>query len=183
MRMAPNVNHIRYIASTDESPTGMVALGYLKALLQIGRVRLITYSGGLHGKWEPFAPLLMTPMPGHNFANVVCCDPSLWTRTHRVAMPVRGTRDLEEATARQELYTAGVRNVLLTRERHDALTTVQQAAARRYDHIVVDTEETLRTWWTPDPAGDLFPILPGQDPALVPIPVRDVRELRGIILP
>lgn len=165
------------MATTDDSPAGVTALGYLKALLQIGRVRLVSFSGGVHGKWEPYAPLLMTPMQGA-FVNIVCCVPELWTRKHAIRLHTRntdGSRATENLQRRDELVTQGARNVLLTAGAYDGLTPEQQAAAARYDMIIVDTQATLESW---NPGGLL-----GVTPALVPLPVRDFAAFRSVILP
>lgn len=111
--------YIRYLAATDPSPFGLVALEYLKGLLRIGRVRLASMTGGLHeAPWISYAQLLVTPMEG-DYVNVVCCDPSRWTWVQKVAMPERtvgGNLVLpgEVASGWQELYTEGAHNVLIS---------------------------------------------------------------------
>jgi hypothetical protein len=77
---------IRYLAATDSSPMGMLALGYLSGLLRIGRVRVGSMTGGMTGRWEHYAQLLATPM-GEDFVNVVCCAPERWVWDQRVTMP------------------------------------------------------------------------------------------------
>lgn len=168
---------IRYLAATDSSPIGMLALGYLSGLLRIAPVRVGSMTGGLSGRWEHYAQLLATPMDG-DFVNVVCCAPERWTWDQRVTMPRRrpdGTVDPagEVTTARQELYTVGKRNVLLTEWMpHNAL---QLAAAIRYEEIVV-TSPLAMDYWTAARAN-------GTPPRLIPLPVVHHEELHLVVMP
>lgn len=143
---------IRYLATTDDRyPIGALALEYLKGLLRIAPVRLGSMTGGLSGRWEAYAQLLVTPMEG-DFVNVVCCEPSRWTWEQEVPMPKRlknGELVLsdEVASGRQELYTQGVHNVLLTNERFEhRLSREQICSALRYEMVVVPDELTRNLW-------------------------------------
>ncbi len=160
--------YVRYLASTDESPIGLLALEYLKAFLRLSlRVRVGSVSGGLAGRWEAYGQLLATPMVG-SFVNVVCCHPSRWIWTQRVPMQSRkpdGTLvfDGDVAEGLQELRTEGVRNVLIIDDNHIALSKAQAGAALRYDAIIIPNEE-----WSYD-RGDV--------PVTIPVPV-DPAHLR-----
>lgn len=173
---------IRYLAATDDYPTGALALEYLKGLLRIAQVRVGSMTGGLFGKWEAYAQLLTTPMAG-DFVNVVCCDPSRWTWEQKVPMPKRLTNERyvlsgEVATGWQELYTEGVHNVLLTNERYEhKLTAHQKATALGYEQIVVPDDQAHSLWASArHRAGRAAP-------RLIPVPVRDQRVLRDVLLP
>jgi|SRR6185295_3207092 len=128
--------HIRYYAATDATPVGRAALDYLKGLLRIAPVRVLSVTGGLQGPWERFGTVLSTPI-GPTFINVVCCDPARWTWIQKIDMPnvVDGkVVSTEHAEQRIELYTRGVRNVLLIASTEARVE--QAASALRYDAVV-----------------------------------------------
>lgn len=141
--------YIRYLASTDDSDIGRLALDYLRAFLRLGlSVRVCSVSGGAFGMWEHYSPMLVTPVVGA-FVNVVCCDPNRWVWTQRVPMPTRRTDgslvfDGEAAEGCQELRTASVRNVLMTNT--DIVTSGQLKSAERYDAIVCPTATVAAFW-------------------------------------
>jgi len=168
---------IRYMAATDSSPIGMLALGYLSGLLRIAPVRVGSMTGGLSGRWEHYAQLLATPMT-EDYVNVVCCQPERWAWEQRVTMPTRcpdGTVDPagEIGSRRVELYTEGKHNVLLTDWMpHGAL---QLAAGLRYEQIVVANAPSL-DYWSAARAN-------GITPWLIPLPVTDHEVLRSVVMP
>lgn len=127
--------YIRYIANTDDSALGTIALSYLRALTMIAPVRLVTMTGALVGGWAERMALLTTPMLG-TFVNVVCCSPERWVWRQQVPMPAREDppppdlfdkrsleimrgevewppRKIETVTGWAELYTERVHNVLI----------------------------------------------------------------------
>lgn len=181
---------IRYLAATDSSPIGMLALGYLSGLLRIAPVRVGSMTGGVSGRWEHYAQLLATPM-GEDYVNVVCCAPERWTWMQNVSMskqpPVRmpdgsvaQAPDDEVTSARQELYTEGRRNVLLTESmpRHDVggnSLARQLAAALRYEEIVVSNALFLAYWSAIR--------VSGTPPHLIPLPIIDHEVLRSVVMP
>ncbi len=138
--------YVRYLASTDESPIGVLALEYLKAFLKIRlHVRVGSVTGPPLGAWDLYSGCLSTPMDGP-FVNVVCCHPSRWIWTQRVPMESRkpdGTLafDGDVAEGLQELRTEGVRNVLIIDDNHIALTKAQAGAALKYDAIIIPNEQ------------------------------------------
>lgn len=169
---------IRFMAATDDTAIGLVGLGYLTSLLRVAPVRIASVTGGLCGGWERFAPLLSTPMTSH-YVNVVCCRPDRWTWMHTVQMPNRdGT--FTPAADRRELYTHGVRNVLLTDHTPPRPGLAELAIAgdrlaeyaRKYEAIVVPTLELGAAW-------SAF----GCHPHVVPVPVRDHSAIRELIMP
>jgi hypothetical protein len=79
---------IRYFAQTDDGPLGKLALEYLRSMLRVAPVRLVSISGGLSGAWHRFENLLMTPMAG-DYVNAVCVYPEKWVWTTSVPMTDR----------------------------------------------------------------------------------------------
>lgn len=148
--------YVRYFATTDDSPTGVIALEYLRSIMKFAPVRVLSVSGGLSGQWEAYAQLLATPLT-YPFVNVVCCDPARWCWTQQVAMP-RKDRTLETTEGTFELYTDGIRNVLVA----TALPAegCQQHTAARYEAIVVPAERLAIAW-------------PVRVPIVIPVPVSD----------
>lgn len=81
--------YIRYFCYTDTSSIGQAALEYLRALIRIAPVRIVTLSGGgLQGPWRAFENLLLTPMTG-TCVSCVCTSPSRWVWTSSVPMTKR----------------------------------------------------------------------------------------------
>lgn len=68
---------IRYFAHTDNSELGKIALEYLRSMVRIAPVRVVSMSGGLVGAWDRLESMLLTPMTG-SYVNAVCCHPSRW---------------------------------------------------------------------------------------------------------
>jgi hypothetical protein len=162
---------IRYFASTDESPVGVMALRYLQALMKLAPVRLCSMTGALTGKWPGYGALLFTDPGPRMLANVVCCDPSRWTWMIRVAAPPRNfvgpssdpaavETPAEILTGRQELYTAGVRNVLIAGAHPRNAAEIETAL--RYDELIVPTLELHERW-----------LGAGGDPRLVRYPLDE----------
>ncbi len=170
---------IRYFALTDDSPVGRVAFEYMRGFLRIGSVRVASMGAGVSGRWDPYAALLLTPLPLQGYVNVVCCLPSQWARSHRIPMPnldpAGAVTSIDWAISKVELYTQGVRNVLLIGSpppeipgvRDEALITV-----RRYEAVVVPTFELGEQWTR----------LACQ-PQVVPVPIFDPDALRTVIAP
>jgi hypothetical protein len=137
---------LRLFVSADESPAGLLALAYLPSLLRIAPVRLIDprrlIIGVLDGPWAKYSTLLGTPMTGP-MINVVCTPPDRWTWVQKVTATKKDdpASEKETVSGRCELYTAGVRNVLITSQTHvsrmvDAWSEQANAAAK-YEAIVV----------------------------------------------
>jgi len=163
------------MAATDTSPAGILALAYLPALLRIAPVRVGSISGGLSGRWEGYAALLGTPL-ATEYVNVVCCAPDRWTWVQRVTIPNRPVNGVpqpaEVAEKRQELYTSGVRNVLLTQVPPAPLTREQRQTALRYEAVVSPDAHTRRLW------DGLHPVV-----FMVSVPVTDHAALRAALVP
>jgi hypothetical protein len=170
---------IRYFALTDDSPVGRVSFEYMRGLLRIGPVRVATMSAGLSGRWELFAPLLVTPLPTSGYVNVVCCLPGQWSWIQRIPMPNLDAQgkvaSTDVATHRVELYTVGVRNVLLVgspppgvpAQLQETLTT-----ALRYQAFVVPTFELGEKW-----------MRLSCHPQVIPVPIFDPDSLRDVLQP
>lgn len=168
---------IRYLAATDDSPAGILALAYLKGLLRIAPVRVGTMSGGLSGAWAHYSQLTITAMY-EDFVNVVCCASRMWTWVQNVRMTERrgdGTYGPGEKVSRRiELYTANVRNVLLTNER--PLDSDHLSSALRYDAVVVPGAEEHVHW------SHMRHNRPNST-VMVTVPVTDLAALRAAIMP
>lgn len=174
---------IRYMASTDDSPIGVLALEYMKALARCAPVRLVAMTPEFSDRWSPYAVLLGTAM-WDTMVNVVCCAPQRWTWVQTVALPTTSPtgqqiHPVERVSRRVELYTPGCRNVLLSgtplSDYHQVLT------AQRYDALVVPTEAIAEKWRHPR---DLFV---GTDayfnPIVIPVPVVDHEAMRRVVFP
>lgn len=123
---------IRYMAATDGSPASRMALAYLPALLEIGRVHLVSVTGLLSDGW-PLSLIGSAADVPSSFINVVCCQRWAW-------LPSLSNEMID-------LWTAGVRNVLIVGSAPDGDVALM-ATARRYDAIVVSESEALRGWET-----------------------------------
>jgi len=173
--------YIRYLAATDDSFVGRLALEYLMGILRIAPVRLGSMTGGLSGRWESYAQLLTSSMDG-DFTNVVCCDPSRWSWVQNVPMLKRlpsGALVLpgEVASGRQELYTEGVRNVLLTNEQYRTqLGKEQMATGLRYEEIVTSSDAAHAAW-------RIARLHRSSPPHLIVVPVTDLPALRSVLIP
>jgi hypothetical protein len=172
---------IRYFADTSNSETGRIARGYLNSLLRSRQlVRLLSVGAplDLDGPWAPYAALLMTPL-SPAFVNVVCCHPSRWSWTQRVAMPNLSSggevASVTHASGRVELYTRGVRNVLLTTEPPSwgqPGLDLMVADAMRYEALVVPTLELAAHWHRADCQA-----------RVVPVPVVDHQAFCEVVVP
>lgn len=139
---------IRYFATTDGSVASELAWNFMRRMIRILPVRLCTLSGGLVGRWEGYNALLATPMTG-DFVNVVCCDPARWTWIQSAAAPkappvaeaiaAGKAPPVEMLSSRAELWTKGVRNILI------AATTPRSEAeletAKKYDAVIVTNRQ------------------------------------------
>ncbi len=169
---------IRYFAITDDSAIGRVALEYAKGMLRIAPIRVLSMSGGLSGRWGLYTPLMLTPMPDA-YVNVVCCQPAQWSWLQKVPMPnvdAQGkVTSTEVATGRIELYTAGVRNVLLVASPPPVAPLLLREAletALRYQAVAVPTVELGEKWMRLD-----------CHPQVIPVPILDPTALRAVIAP
>lgn len=167
---------IRYFAGTHASSTDAVALEYLKGLLRVAPVRLLSISGGMNNRWEPYAALLATPMT-MPYVNVVCCPPARWTWVQQVEMPNLDPQgqvtSVETASSRVELYTVGVRNILIATHPPDPIRDEPGlASALRYQAVIVPTMDLWEAWERVD-----------CHPHVIPLPVTDYQALRGVIIP
>jgi hypothetical protein len=127
---------IRYMAATDDSPHGVAAREYLGSLLRIAPVRIVSMTErGLAGRWTHFMSLLGTPVTG-TFVNVVSCAPERWAWRQSVPAPICDSMGAptETISGDLELYTAGVRNVLLV---GGSSGIVRADVALKYEAVVV----------------------------------------------
>lgn len=157
--------YLRYFATTDDTELGRMGLEYLKSMLRVGPVRVLSMSGGMFGPWAPYAQLLGTPV-SYPFVNVVCAEPARWTWRQVVAT------DKDPVDGRVELYTAGVRNVLLAGPGDPpGVLTAQAATAMRFEALVVPTTRLLLKWGE---VGKSLGLLDGTSvlfsPTLIPVP-------------
>lgn len=173
--------YLRFFADTSGSRTGQVALEYARSLVRMAPVRLVSVSGALEGGWRALDRLLVTPMAGQMIANVVCTEPELWVRRLKVPMPKHdplaatlATGELpgvepgvEVAERVMELYTEGVRNVLIAVA--PAKNKDQAATAARYEMVIAPT---TRTTIVADPRVTAVH---------VPVPVIDHAALRALV--
>lgn len=149
---------LRYFATTDDSYIGVAALAYLRSLIRIAPVRLISpmgLEGGLRGAWSAFDGLLYTPMTGP-YINVVCTAPARWRWRQNIAAPKRqivrpgdvlAADELEHISDMVELYTVGVRNVLIVAA--PPVGHGQIAAAQKYEAVVIADPMWMDREWSP----------------------------------
>jgi len=155
------IDFIRFFAATDRSPTAELAWAFMRRMMRIKPVRLVSFPGALAGRWIGYEALLVTPQMG-TFVNVVCCDPSRWTWINRAVAhktPLTGDQlaageeaASEVVTERAELWTQGVRNVLIARDVPQSRAEI--ATAGKYNAIIVPDLQTgskfadlgLKTW-------------------------------------
>ena len=170
---------IRLFADTTGSAASDVALEYMRSLMRVAPVRLITVTGPLVGRWMGYGQLLATPMLG-DFVNCVACDPARWTWVERVPMgskpidigEIGDGKELtvpaapELASGRVELYTLGKRNVLFVIA--PPRSKVETEAAKKYEVFVRPTVE---------------PWLDGLgcQPIVIPVPVSDHAAMREVL--
>lgn len=176
--------YIRYYAATNEGSTALAALAYLRSVVRIAPVRLVTFSGSLDGPWDAMSNLLTTPMINPMIANIVCTEPEYWAHRLSVPMPkqdafadglemtrsIRKAAKIERETRVIELHTANTRNVLIA-------TSIPKSkdhcvAAAKYEAIIVPT---------PELADKMFGAT-GKQPLVIPWPVTEHRALRGAIV-
>jgi len=171
---------IRYFAATSDTPTGRVALEYYKGLVRIGPVRVLSTTGGLAGAWAVFQAALVTPI-SYPLVNVVCTPPTRWTwvqRVHAARQSATGNghivavtvpQNTERIEGRLELYTKGLRNVLLAAD--EPVDMEQLATALKYEAIVVPSDALLASWQRARKTA-----------VCVPIPVASHDVLRSAVL-
>ena len=146
------IDYVRLYAPTDASPTGKIALEYVKALLRIAPVRVISVSGpsAFSGPWEGYQRLAaVAKARAETYVNAVCAPPDRWTFWMRAKMPNRDG-SFEVASERVELWTQGVRNLLFAADHPSDASAenelAQIATAKKYDAILVPTAD-LAAWW------------------------------------
>lgn len=163
---------IRYLASIDDTPYGCLALAYMKGLLRHAPVRLLPQTAPPSVAWAPYVAHLLSRLPtGDAYINVVCTPAERWTWLHTVSAPTRnGTSEV--IRGRLELYTAGVRNVLIAivppREPHQIDT------AKKYDAVI--TPDDVGGW---QEIGVTPHVLPAQTLVDEAAPSADPRGMRG----
>ncbi len=164
------MSYIRYYAQTHGSGTAVAALAYLRSIIRIADVRLVTMSGVLEGAWDAMSNLLVTPLEAPLVANVVCTEPEAWA--HRLSIPMPATEHSPAGKAEKviELYTAGVRNILIA-------TSIPRSkahcdAAAKYEAVIVPTAELGHKL-----AGAI-----GREPIVIPVPVTNHAAVRAAII-
>lgn len=143
--------YIRYWATTTaSSQVSSIALAYLRSLIRIAPVRVIDPArmgpAVVEGEWARYANLFDTPMVG-SMINVVCTQPSRWTWMQKISAPKTddpACKEFEEIYGRAELYTEGVRNVLIVATR--PATPDQVEAANRYESVICSEPSLQRDW-------------------------------------
>src|SRR4051812_3004478 len=90
--------YIRFFAQTDGGATSSAALEYLRSIVRIAPVRLVSLTGPLTPAWNVYERLLTTqidesaapasahyarPMP-NLIASIVCADPHHWIRKLKI---------------------------------------------------------------------------------------------------
>lgn len=124
---------IRFFCSADSSALGLLALAYTDAMVALGfTVRIVARhfaaferirEGSAAVGWQRHQNLLITPIDGKNYTNVVCGDESDHKR----------------------LWTAGVKNVLVTAFRPPPDAEDCRASVK-YHTIVVPTRDLATSW-------------------------------------
>lgn len=134
---------IRYFADTSDGAHGQVARAWVSTLLKIAPVVIVTTSPGMPTeKWAVWGPLFRAPLDGP-FVNVVCAHPTKWAWNQNLVASVSEGR-AETTSHRIELYTAGVRNVLI--HGFGPRDADHTAAATRYEAMVVMDEASAMLW-------------------------------------
>lgn len=132
---------IRYFTATDTTPIGLLALEYFKALLRIAPVRPLSVSGAFSGEWARYTQAMATPISGA-YVSVVCCHPLQWKWRHNFTIPetnANGVKTQTPCSGEVDLYTPGVRNVLIIPQMPDG--PEWRATASRYEARIVPTQE------------------------------------------
>lgn len=173
------MGYVRFFAETAGSRLSSIALEYMRSLIRIAPVRLVTVTGSLEGHWAMYERLLTTDMTRDMLANVVCTSPEHWYRRLSIPMPKTNplaqvlatgseppAQDLEKAQGAMELYTAGVRNVLIAVD--PPRSNDQLLAAIKYE--VKITPDLARV------AGK------GLHPIMVPVPVTSHAAFRNLVV-
>lgn len=159
-------SYLRVFAVTAGGESSRLALEYTKSLLRIAPVRLIPADGA--GVWTGYESLTVTSAVGH-YINVVIATPHAWVRTMKMHLPPKKDPFVGEALAssweispalgrvssvplaqpevyieRAELWTVGVRNVLIALA--FAKDQFQLESARKYDAVIVPAEVNAAPW-------------------------------------
>lgn len=137
---------IRFFCETTGYPgPSELAWSFMRRLIRFRPVLVASLTGfQMGGRWVGYETLRTTPQLG-SFVNVVCAAPERWTWLSRVAAPTTqltpsqlaagDESTTEMITARQELWTAGVRNVLIAPAAPRTQPEIE--TARKYDMIIV----------------------------------------------
>ncbi len=150
--------YIRFFAEThDGSSASRSALEYLHSVIRIAPVRLVSVTGELARPWRVFTRLLTTPMDGPLIANVVATSPEHWCRQLKIPMPDKDPLAAALATGKiapvvaaevargsVELYTEGVRNILITES--IPATADQMTTAMRYEAVITSSRSVQVGW-------------------------------------
>jgi hypothetical protein len=166
--------YIRYFAETSDTPLGRAALGFCKSLLRVAAVKLVSIPGGLsalQGEWQQFDELLLTPTEG-SYVNVVCTHPSRWACKATIRPPTHVWNEAageylpqqfgEPISGTIELYTVGVRNVLLVGKM--PITKGDLITGAKYEAIVCQNVADMAVWKKHAPTcGALLVSSPGID--------------------
>ena len=137
---------IRFFCETTGYP-GASELGwnFMRRMIRFKPVLVASLSGPqMGGRWIGYESLRTTPQIG-SYINVVCASPERWTWLSKVPAPETQLSPLELAaghestvemiSARVELWTVGVRNVLIAPAA--PRTEPERETARKYDMIIV----------------------------------------------
>lgn len=181
-------SYIRYFADTSDGATGKVALEYLRSLIRIAPVKLVSISGGLAPAWRAFEGLLLTPMTG-TYVNVVCTLPDRWIWKSSVPMTERDEsleetfdvvlanprpKAIEHAERVEELYTPkAMRNVILVAS--SPVTDDQFRSMKKYDDIIIPALPIVQTMIARWPESRI-------EGGCVPIPVTNHARVREAIV-
>lgn len=160
--------YLRYFAETHLGPTGLVGLEFMRSLIRIAPVRLVSLTVQFEGPWSVFGRSVGAPPPEAMQANIVCADPSHWARpiTIRMATSMDNTAGAPEFMSNViELVVPGVRNVLIATS--GPTSELERQAADRYEAVIVTKRDLLPVFTTKT-----------RLPHLIPTPIIDPRAVR-----
>lgn len=137
---------IRFFCETDgRSPTSELGWNFMRRMIRIRQVLVASLtSPQMGGRWVGYESLRITPQVG-SFVNVVCAQPERWTWLAKVPAPTTDITahelaagddaTVEMVSARMELWTAKVRNVLIAQEAPHTQPEIE--TAKKYDAVIV----------------------------------------------
>jgi len=143
------MKNVRYLAQTDDSkPIGATARAWLDVMLAlpVDNLRILsTIPSGFAGSWNDHAALAMTELPPEQpIVNVVCCSPQRWA--WHVSIAVSATTSVTPISGDVELYTEGMRNVLIIPRGIYPRSKLEVYSALKYQAMIV-TDESEAVWW------------------------------------